>query len=124
MNRRRTERPREPRISFYDLRDNFNDLKRDYDDLKDEMTLKRVMLFEQQRQIAQLQDEMRQLNTENNLMKERLRRRMRTTDTVPDNECCVCYSYTETKTDCKHFVCVRCIRRLVDAECPMCRTEF
>ena len=56
------------------------------------------------------------------------------------NECCVCYSITNTKTDCDHALCVLCCQKIIDDKnlehkydegerehhpitCPMCRND-
>jgi hypothetical protein len=56
------------------------------------------------------------------------------------NECCVCYTLTETKTDCDHALCIACCQKIIDdvnlehkydegerehhpITCPMCRND-
>lgn len=46
-------------------------------------------------------------------------------------ECSVCYDLTQTKTNCHHFVCIKCISQLPYSlteydvySCPMCRRHF
>ena len=38
-----------------------------------------------------------------------------------ENECCVCYENTTTKTNCGHTLCNSCVNRLQEASCPLCR---
>lgn len=40
-------------------------------------------------------------------------------------ECCVCYKPTDTMTDCDHFLCEPCFRRLDSPPiCPICRAKL
>ncbi len=38
-----------------------------------------------------------------------------------NDDCCICLEKTMTKTNCEHFLCVRCWAKLKKARCPMCR---
>lgn len=37
------------------------------------------------------------------------------------SECCVCFEYTKTKTECNHHLCLRCTQKIKKNTCPLCR---
>jgi hypothetical protein len=40
------------------------------------------------------------------------------------DNCCVCYEECITKTNCKHSLCRKCIEKINEEVCPMCRTSL
>ena len=40
------------------------------------------------------------------------------------DECCVCYSDVNTYTNCNHCICAKCIVKLKENLCPMCRKDL
>ena len=108
---------------FLEIRKDYNYLKENYDNLVKDFDLLSFEEFQKSQLLKSFETENDRLKCENDTLKERLKRRMRRAD---DNEpeCCVCYSATQTKTDCGHLVCMKCIRKLDDDKCPYCRTPL
>jgi hypothetical protein len=47
-------------------------------------------------------------------------------DPVVTDECCVCFELMPVSdaTACKHMVCKRCIKKISNHRCPMCRAKM
>jgi hypothetical protein len=40
------------------------------------------------------------------------------------DECCVCYTDVNTYTNCNHCICVKCVVKLKENVCPLCRKDL
>ena len=41
------------------------------------------------------------------------------------DKCCVCYDNTNLiKTQCNHYICVKCFYKLKEKFCPLCRKQY
>lgn len=66
--------------------------------------------------IDDIKNDIRQVNLEKNLFSKNCKFNL--------NECSICYDDCSTVTYCEHSLCIPCLQKLNNNECPMCRKQL